>query len=622
MNRTPVVSLAIGFAILIAIFGAVMYFTAELQRAAAEIRRNLAVTTSLLELLSTLQDAETGQRGFLLTGEEVYLEPYNQAATSIGTRLGDLQVATEADRFLAAKTKELVTAVQNKMLELDTTISVYRQLSPTAAVEIVRGDSGLEQMTRINTILGDMRGYQGEALEASFAHRDAVAMRLQLGVGLGILAVLLFGILAVAAARKNAASLAEQTRLAQDRAVALEEGNRLLVSEMEERQAAESQLRQMQKMEAVGQLTGGMAHDFNNMLAVVMSAIGLIRRKMARGETDIDRFLDGAADAAERSATLTRRLLAFSRQQPLEPEPIDPNKFVAGMSELLRRTLGESIQFETVLAGGLWRICADGSQLESAIINLAANARDAMGEGGMITIETANCHLDDAYARDNPGAAAGQFVQIAVSDTGQGMTPEVLGRAFDPFFTTKAVGRGTGLGLSQVYGFVKQSNGHVKIYSEIGTGTTVKMYLPRYTGSDGERVRRVAGTEALPTGKASEVVLVTEDDDRVRALAVESLNELGYTVVDARDGEEALAILGGRRDIALLLTDIVMPRMSGRQLADQAQALQPNLKVLYTTGFTRNAVVHNGVLDAGVMFLPKPFTMGQLAAKVRETLDH
>ena len=622
MNRTPVVSLALGFVLLVAIFGAVMYFTAELQRAAADLRRNFAITTSLLELLATVQDAETGQRGFLLTGEDNYLTPYNEAATSIGTRLGDLQTVTEADRFLAAKTKELTTAVQNKMLELDTTISIYRQLSPAAAVEIVRGDSGLEQMMRINTILSDMRGYQSDALDVSFANRDAVAMRLQLGVGLGILAVLLFGVLAVLAARRNAMTLAEQTRLAEERAVQLEDGNRRLVSEMEERQAAESQLRQMQKMEAVGQLTGGMAHDFNNMLAVVMSAIGLIRRKMARGETDIDKFLDGAADAAERSATLTRRLLAFSRQQPLEPEPIDANKFVAGMSELLRRTLGESIQLETVLAGGLWRICADASQLENSVINLAANARDAMAEGGKITIETANCHLDEIYARENPGAAAGQFVLIAVTDSGPGMTPEVLARAFDPFFTTKAVGRGTGLGLSQVYGFVKQSDGHIKIYSEVDAGTSVKMYLPRYTGSDGERIRRVAGTEALPMGKASEVVLVTEDDDRVRALAVESLNELGYTVVDARDGDEALAILNGRPDIALLLTDIVMPRMSGRQLADQAQVLQPGLKVLYTTGFTRNAVVHNGVLDAGVMFLPKPFTMGQLAAKVRETLDN
>jgi CheY-like chemotaxis protein len=292
------------------------------------------------------------------------------------------------------------------------------------------------------------------------------------------------------------------------------------------------------------------------------------------------------------------------------------------MSELLRRTLGEAVELETVLAGGLWRTYADEGELESAIINLAANARDAMQEGGRITIETANCHLDDAYARDNPGAEAGQFVLIALSDTGPGMTPEVASRAFDPFFTTKPVGRGTGLGLSQVYGFVKQSKGHVKIYSEPGAGTTVKMYLPRYLGAEEPVARRRNAPGALQPGATTEVVLVTEDDDRVRALAVDSLVELGYTVLDARDGEEALRVLANHPEVKLLFTDIVMPRMSGTQLVEEAQKLRPGLKVLYTTGFTKNAVVHNGVLDSGVRFLQKPFTLGDLSAKVREAIDN
>ena len=291
------------------------------------------------------------------------------------------------------------------------------------------------------------------------------------------------------------------------------------------------------------------------------------------------------------------------------------------MSELLRRTLGEASEIETVLAGGLWRIYADVAQLENAIINLAANSRDAMPEGGRITIETANCHLDDAYARDNPEAEAGQFVLIALSDTGPGMAPEVASRAFDPFFTTKPVGRGTGLGLSQVYGFVKQSKGHIKIYSEPGSGTTVKMYLPRYVGTEEAVPRRSLARDSIQSGKASEVVLITEDDDRVRSLAIDSLMELGYTVLDARDGEEALRVLANHPEVTLLLTDIVMPRMSGRQLAEEADKLRPGLKVLYTTGFTKNAVVHNGVLDAGVKFLQKPFTLAELSAKVRETID-
>jgi len=392
-----------------------------------------------------------------------------------------------------------------------------------------------------------------------------------------------------------------------------------VIDEVYARSKVEEQLRQIQKMEAVGQLTGGIAHDFNNMLAVISGALNLLQRKRARGETDFDRFIDAAMEGAQRAATLTQRLLAFSRQQPLAPEPLVVNRLVASMSELLTRTLGEHIKVETVLAAGLWQVRADPAQLENAVLNLAVNARDAMPEGGQLTIETQNAFVDDAFAAEY-ALAAGQYVLLAVADSGSGMTPEVIAKAFDPFFTTKGVGKGTGLGLSQVYGFVRQSGGHVKIYSEIGVGTTVKIYLPRHYGEAGVRAARPLAA-AVQQGLHTEVILVVEDDPRVRALSVESLRELGYTVIEAGSPREALAVVDGPEEVTLLFTDVVMPEMSGRQLADLVKERRPGVKVLYTTGYTRNAIVHNGMLDPGTNLLTKPFSIEELARKVRRLLD-
>ncbi|RUY62620.1 ATP-binding protein, partial [Mesorhizobium sp. M7A.F.Ca.CA.001.05.1.1] len=366
------------------------------------------------------------------------------------------------------------------------------------------------------------------------------------------------------------------------------------------------------------QLTGGIAHDFNNMLAVIISAMNLAQRKLARGEHDIAQFIDAAIDAATRAANLTARLLAFSRQQPLAPQIVDANRLLTGMSDLIRRALGETIRIETVLAGGLWKTHADPSQIENAVLNLAVNARDAMGDDGKLTIETANSHLDDSYAAAHAEVAAGQYVMIAVSDTGSGMTPDVMAKAFEPFFTTKPVNKGTGLGLSQVFGFVKQSGGHVNIYSEPGEGTTIKIYLPRYFGAEEPAVPTGRGDN--PAAPVAETILVVEDDARVRVSTVEAIRELGYTVIDAASGEEALQKLAENPKVALLFTDIVMPVMNGRKLAEEAVARMPLLKVIFTTGFTRNAVVHNGVLDHDVHFLAKPFTIEQLAAKLRDVL--
>ena len=396
-----------------------------------------------------------------------------------------------------------------------------------------------------------------------------------------------------------------------------------VTAEMEtqaELEIAQEALRQAQKMEAVGQLTGGIAHDFNNMLAVVIGSLDLLGRRTEAADPRTRRHIANAMEGARRAATLTQRLLAFSRQQPLSPEAVDANRLVSGMSELLRHTLSGSIRFETVIGGGLWRCHVDPNQLENAILNLAVNARDAMPEGGRLTIETSNAHLDDRYVASNIGLAPGQYVLVAVTDTGTGMPSSVIEKAFDPFFTTKEIGKGTGLGLSQVYGFVKQSGGHVKIYSEPGRGTSVKIYLPRHLGTD-EDAAEDPHEQTSASGEAMELVLVVEDDDNVRRMTLDALNELGYRTLEANGATEALRLLELHPEVDLLFTDIVMPDVDGRRLADEARVRRTNLNVLFTTGYTRNAVVHNGVLDAGVDLLTKPFTIDELATKIREVID-
>ncbi|WP_339913739.1 PAS domain-containing protein [uncultured Brevundimonas sp.] len=385
-------------------------------------------------------------------------------------------------------------------------------------------------------------------------------------------------------------------------------------------QEAESQLRQSQKMEAVGQLTGGIAHDFNNMLAVVMGSLELLDRRLDKEDNRARRYVEAASEGARRAALLTQRLLAFSRQQPLQPVPVDANRLVGGMSDLLRRALGTDIRLETVLAGGVWGVHVDPNQLENVILNLAVNARDAMPDGGHLMIETQNAHLDDRYVAAEIGVAPGQYVLIAVTDSGSGMSSDVIAKAFDPFFTTKEVGKGTGLGLSQVYGFIKQSQGHVRIYSEPGQGTTIKLYLPRLTDTDATTPEE-DDTTKLVLGEKHEVVLVVEDEPAVRRFSVEALTELGYGVLEADGAPAALRLLEQHPDISLLFTDVVMPDVNGARLAEAARRLRPDLKVLFTTGYTRNAVVHNGVLDPGVELIGKPFSVEDLSAKVRNILD-
>ncbi len=392
-----------------------------------------------------------------------------------------------------------------------------------------------------------------------------------------------------------------------------------VAEEVEERMKAEDALRQAQKIEAVGQLTGGVAHDFNNLLTVIIGGLDTIRRAGLNDNVRLVRALDMATQGAQRAATLTARLLAFSRRQPLKPTPLDLNVVVRDSTELLHRTLGETIELEGVLAPRLWPVEVDQNQLETAILNLAVNARDAMPDGGKLTIETGNTLLDESYTATDSEVTPGQYAVLSISDDGQGMSKEVLNRVFEPFFTTKDVGKGTGLGLSMVYGFVKQSGGHVTLYSEEGEGTTVKLYFPRYRG--GLEAAENSIDLRAPEGLKEEVVLVVEDNDDVRAYSVMILNELGYAVLEAADADTALTILGRPGRIDLLFTDVVLPGRNGRVLADQARKTRPDLRVLFTTGYSRNAIVHQGRLDAGVQLITKPFTFEQLAARVRDALD-
>ena len=387
-----------------------------------------------------------------------------------------------------------------------------------------------------------------------------------------------------------------------------------------ELEAAQDALRQSQKMEAVGQLTGGLAHDFNNLLAGISGSLELLQARVAQGRIgDLDRYLAAAQGASKRAAALTHRLLAFTRRQTLDPKPTDVNRLAAGMEELIRRTVGPQVVVEIVGAGGLWTTLVDPNQLENALLNLCINARDAMPDGGRLTIETANRWLDDRTARQRD-LPAGQYVSLCVSDTGMGMTPEVVRRAFDPFFTTKPIGMGTGLGLSMIYGFVQQSGGQARIYSEAGQGAMVCLYLPRHHGEAAceEANAELAGA---PRAGQGETVLVVDDEPTVRMLVTEVLEDLGYTAIEAADGPAGLKVLRSDARIDLLVTDVGLPGgMNGRQVADAGRAVRPGLKVLFITGYAENAVVGNGHLDPGMHVLTKPFAMEALASRIKELI--
>ena len=605
-------ALVAGLALLAFGCAGAVWFTDQQQQSAAWARHSLEVENRITLVLSLLQDAETGQRGYLLTHRKEFLQPYHSAVAKVPFALAELKHSTADNPYQQALTKRLSGVATSRALMLGQVLedaSVSKTLPAPDVARLVQGKALMDQTRRVIVLMKAEEDRLLAQRERRARDQDAVV---QFGLGLGAAAIAVLCLFAFIDGRRRIQSLSD----AQDE---LSTAHAQLLADIAARERVEGQLRQLQKMEAVGQLTGGVAHDFNNMLAIIIGSLDLARRRLTGAEdARLGACLENAMESANTAAQLTSRLLAFSRQQPLQPQPIDPNKLVAGMSELLRRTVLEDVRMETVLAGGLWRVSADPNQLESAILNLCINSRDAMPDGGLLTIETSNAYLDDVYAAGEAEVEAGQYVMVGVTDTGTGMPPDVVERAFDPFYTTKGVGKGTGLGLSQVYGFVKQSGGHVKIYSEPGHGTTVKVYLPRLL--QGEPAVLGASTPDLPRGHEEEIILVVEDDERVRHMSVDALRELGYTVVQASGAAQALEVLAIQPKISLLFTDVVMPDINGRRLAEMARVRRPDLKVLFTTGYTRNAVVHNGVLDAGVAFLPKPFTIEQLSRKIREAL--
>jgi signal transduction histidine kinase/DNA-binding response OmpR family regulator len=693
------------------ILGAAGYLTVSFVLDAQETRSLVLQTHDRIEsaksLLSAIQDAETGQRGYLLTGEDYYREPYDRGVEG-ALHLYDVlagQVAgnPEQGRRVAA----LRTPLRAKLDELARTIDIRRTQGFDAARAIVLTDIGKSNMDSIRQTLGELvaaessllnarlretAGYEQNAALAGIFVSLIAGLTLVLGAG-----ILIRNLVRLAATERAVAEEAGLLRATLDNTregiLAFDEGNRLTAwneralalfgfpahlgrrgslsaafgealslpaglalfqapppgppqngggaalsvggrdlechrssmaaggfivscADVTQRNRSEAMARQAQRMEAIGHLTGGIAHDFNNLLQVIRANLDLLRPTI-RDDTVATRRLNDAQFGAERGARLTRQLLAFARRQPLEPVAINLGRLVGDMANLLRRTLGETIDVETVVAGGLWNTLVDPGQLESTLLNLAVNARDAMPEGGKLTIELGNAALDETYAAANADVTPGQYVMMAVTDTGHGMPPDVAARAFEPFFTTKPEGKGTGLGLSMVYGFVKQTGGHAKIYSEPGQGTTVRIYLPR-TRQPAERFDAPALPEAAG---GNEHVLVVEDDAAVRKSTVELVASLGYRVAEAGDAEAALAILNSGAPVDLLFTDVVMPGPIGsRELARRAQALRPRLAVLFTSGYTENAIIHHGRLDEGVTLLSKPYGRDELARKLRVLL--
>ena len=611
-RRLPIYSLAALALVVLAVVGGIYLVSAQ-AAASARVTHTIEVQVALTEVLEKVRAVESAVRGYANTHRPEMIEDLALSARDLSRDLGQVRLLTADNPIQRKNVAHLKTLIDDRLDLARRSITLIQQNRINEQRDLSQRLRGRAATQRISDHIDAMKTVERGLFTERVSRVENAVWLLTIGM-LGALLVIL-GVAAAIVAETRKRYLAieqarDEARLAANTARA----------EMAAREDAETRLRQMQKMESIGQLTGGIAHDFNNMLAIVIGSLDLAERRLEREPDRALQSIENAREGAQRAATLTARLLAFSRQQPLAPVPLDANKLVSGMSELLRRALGEHVLVETVLAGGLWTTFVDASQLESALLNLAVNGRDAMPDGGRLTIETANSYLDEAYAATREEVQPGQYVAICVSDTGVGMSNEVAAQAFEPFFTTKGIGKGTGLGLSQVFGFVKQSGGHIAIYSEIGEGTTVKLYLPRHIGPAAVRSAPEAN-EAIPQGKSRDIILVVEDEDRVRHFAVDALRELGYTVLSASNGFDGLDIIRDQPRLSLLLTDIVMPRMNGRQLADEARQILPGLRVLYTTGYTRNAVVHNGILDPGVALLAKPFTIAQLALRVRAILD-
>ncbi|WP_424362494.1 CHASE3 domain-containing protein [Methylocystis parvus] len=610
------VSLIVAFAIL-ASAGVVTIRTEEHRRNSGSlVRHTLQVESALHKLNSEVRRAESEERGYVITHDPKYFTPKSDFAARIEWALTDIGALVSDNPEQNERLTRLRPLLHERVRLLQRKLDLMRAERFDEASEIVRTGRGKALMDQIDALVNEMISSEEEL----YRHRDERLLQASesLQTAIGVMIVLLAGVgaFAVFLAQKQITAL----RKSGD---ALKHAYNELIAESTKRSALEAQLRQSQKLEALGQLAGGIAHDFNNMLGVIVASLNILRRKLQRKEGDADQMITSALDGADRAAKLVHRLLAFSRIQPLNPTPVDANQLVTGMSSILHRTLGTPVQLATALHKDLWLTKVDANELESAILNLAVNARDAMPTGGQLTIETANVDFDEYYAEENPEAKAGQYVLLSVSDTGAGMPPDIVAKAFDPFFTTKPIGKGTGLGLSQAHGFVKQSGGHIKIYSEVGHGTCIKMYLPRYVEAqeEAEPPPPSITLEDFPRGRPEEIVLIVEDDENALRVTSQGVRELGYTVLEASGGQEAIQIIRARSDISLMITDVFMPGMDGARLAREAVFRRHSLHVLFITGYSQHAIMRNGLLDPDVNLLTKPFTLAQLARKIRDALD-
>jgi signal transduction histidine kinase/CheY-like chemotaxis protein/CHASE3 domain sensor protein len=661
------------------------------------------VIDRLQGVLNDVQEAETGQRGFIITGQDRFLQPYRDGISKAQGDLKEFRHLTADNPGQQVRARMLDALVTARFKALDATLASTTQPSAAAPEALAAMDQGKRKMDDLRVELAHGMAEENRLLTLRSAERHRVERNEVVATSLAAV-VALFVILGTALllVRSNVSLTQSEKKLANESAIlqttldtirdgiamfatdgelcvfnegffklagfpatlarkgtflsefeafdksraidvladgwneggyrrvsvagreldvyraAVPTGGFIVVCmDVTARLLAEQAARQVQKMEAIGHLTGGVAHDFNNLLQIIGANLERTVTDLKGDPPSLERVRN-AIEAVARGARLTGQLLAFARRQALDPRSTNVGRVIQDMTDLLRRTLGERVQVECIIAGGLWNTFIDPGQIESAILNLAINARDAMPDGGKLTLEVANAFLDDAYAAQHSEVTSGQYVMVGISDTGDGMAPDVIARAFEPFFTTKPEGRGTGLGLSQVYGFVKQSGGHIKIYSELGQGTTVKLYLPR-TRKPQENTGPVS---TGPVEGGSERILVAEDDAQVRAAAVDSLIELGYSVLKAENAEQALAILGSGVLIDVLFTDVVMPGpIKTRDLARCAQEMQPNILVLYTSGYTQNAIVHNGKLDEDAILLSKPYRREELARKLRTMLD-
>ncbi|MEO7055082.1 MAG: CHASE3 domain-containing protein [Rhizomicrobium sp.] len=703
-NRLVLLAAVPLFLVLATIAYITVQFAANENAAQRWVAHTYQVIGVLRQVLVDAQDAETGQRGFILTQQPSFLVPYQTATKRVDRDLNRFKELTADNPDQQRRSEMLATLVRERFSALDLTLKA--NAGTTAAPEVIKAlEVGKLRMDSLRAEIASGMAAEQALLRVRNKERDEQE-RYEIAFAVGV-AVLALAILLLAAAMlvRNNLSLAQAEKSRANEAAILQatvdtvrdgiayftsegllcafnsnffrlldlpsslariqvtklvdlqaiEASRpqqilappvegqgsldthhitwagreldvyrshvstggflIVVMDVTARMRAEGMVRQSQKMEAIGHLTGGVAHDFNNLLQIISANLDLaVASGEAKGNAVLGQRLQNAIGAVSRGSRLTGQLLAFARRQALQPRSVDLGRVIRDMTDMLRRTLGEQIEVESVIAGGLWNTLADPNQIENAVLNLAINARDAMPDGGKLTLEVANAHLDDAYAANHTEVTPGQYVMLAVSDTGTGMTPDVLSRVFEPFFTTKPEGKGTGLGLAQAYGFVKQTGGHIKIYSEVGEGTTVKIYLPRTRRA--QDVVDITGRQPVLGG--NERILVVEDDEGVRAAVVDMLTDLGYRVQRAENAEAALKLLEEGAKIDLLFTDVVMPGpISTREMTRRAQEMHPGIKILYTSGYTQNAIVHNGRLDDDAFLLSKPYRKDELARKLR-----